>query len=83
MKQSIKKIDLVKFLARIWGDMAVFQKFIFFKGCISQILLNPFFNTLSQMRLLFTEKRWKLKQDKKNQMKTTPSCEVYHVYIEE
>ena len=33
----------------------IFEKFIFFKGCIPKILLSPFFTTLSQMKLLFTE----------------------------
>ena len=74
-------------LWRIWGDKALFQKFILFKGCIPKFLLSPFFTTLSQMRLLYYQMKLptenaRKNQDKNNQRKTTPSYEVYQIYIE-
>ena len=53
MGQSIQKMDQVKFvedsLRKVWSDMVCLSRpynFNFFKGCLPQISLGPFLNTL-------------------------------------
>ena len=46
------RMDQVKFvkdsLLKTWSDMVCLGR-LFFKGCLPQVLLGPFLNTLSQM----------------------------------
>ena len=53
-------MDQVKFvedsLYKTWSDMVCLGRtyhFKFFKGCLPQILLGPFLNTLTDMQLVF------------------------------
>ena len=72
---KFSKMDQVKFvedsLWKIWSGMVCFRQTIplhfFFKGCLGQILLGPFLNTLTQMpkqntfRLFWAAERLKTK----------------------
>ena len=53
MRQSIYQVKLVDdSILEIWGDMVCLSRsypFKFFKGCLPQILLGLFLNTVSQM----------------------------------
>ena len=56
MGQGIQRMDQVKFVKdsfkKIWSDMVCLGRpyhFNFFKGCLLQILLGPFLNTLNHI----------------------------------
>ena len=63
-RTKCSRTDQVKFMeenpSKIWGDMVCLSRpysFKFFKGCLSQILLGPFLNTLSHFILRVSKMR--------------------------